>query len=343
MRTRLVALFVPLALGLAACGSDGAATDTAADPSEPAASAAASQEPAGAGGAAAEGTLDGVSTSGEPGAEPTVKVADPPFSIDETTVEVLEEGSGPVVEEGNRVEAQLVLVNGRDGKVIDSTYGQDGPPVSLNATEGQLLAGLYKGLLGQREGSRVAIAVPPVDAFGTAGFPQGNVQPDDTVVFVVDIEKVKEVAPPLAMAQGEERQAPADLPSLQVNDEGVPTGFAADENTADELDKLIAEPVIVGDGKKVKSGQTVTVHYLGQLYPDGKIFDQSWTRGEPATFQIGTGSVIAGWDEGIVGQTVGSRVILAIPPEQAYGKQGSPPDIPANAPLIFAVDILAAS
>jgi FKBP-type peptidyl-prolyl cis-trans isomerase len=145
------------------------------------------------------------------------------------------------------------------------------------------------------------------------------------------------------MAEGTEKAPPAGLPVLETDDEGVPTGFTADNSTDADPKELVVAPVIVGDGPKIEAGQTVTVHYLGQLYPDGEIFDQSWTAGQPFEFQLGTGGVIQGWDQGLEGQTVGSRVILAIPSDLAYGEQGSPPTIPANAPLLFSVDILAAS
>jgi peptidylprolyl isomerase len=93
----------------------------------------------------------------------------------------------------------------------------------------------------------------------------------------------------------------------------------------------------------VKSGQTITAQYVGQIYPDGAVFDSSWQRGQSAQFPIGTGGVIKGWDQGLVGQKVGSRVILVVPSELGYGKAGKPPTIPKNADLIFSVDILAAN
>jgi peptidylprolyl isomerase len=107
------------------------------------------------------------------------------------------------------------------------------------------------------------------------------------------------------------------------------------------LKELGVYPIIEGDGPKVEAGQTLTVHYVGQIYPDGTVFDESWSTGEPATFSLD--QVIAGWTEGLTGQTVGSRVILTIPSKLDYGDQAQGKDIPANSDLIFAVDILAAS
>ena len=86
------------------------------------------------------------------------------------------------------------------------------------------------------------------------------------------------------------------------------------------------------------SGQTITVNYTGVTYADGKQFDSSWKSGQPLTTQIGVGKVIKGWDQGLVGVTVGSRVQLDIPSDLAYGDSGNP-----AGPLRFVVDILSAS
>ena len=103
---------------------------------------------------------------------------------------------------------------------------------------------------------------------------------------------------------------------------------------------LEKKDVIVGTGKEAKAGDTVTVNYVGVLYKGGKEFDASWKRKEPFQFKLGQGQVIKGWDQGIPGMKVGGRRELVIPAELAYGKTGSPPAIPANAPLVFVVDLL---
>jgi peptidylprolyl isomerase len=104
--------------------------------------------------------------------------------------------------------------------------------------------------------------------------------------------------------------------------------------------KLEEKDLIVGTGKEAKAGDTVTVNYVGVLYNGGKEFDASWKRKEPFQFKLGQGQVIKGWDEGVAGMKVGGRRELLIPAELAYGKTGSPPTIPANAPLVFVVDLL---
>ena len=92
-------------------------------------------------------------------------------------------------------------------------------------------------------------------------------------------------------------------------------------------------------GESPKPGKTVTVHYTGTL-EDGTKFDSSVDRGQPFNFRIGTGSVIRGWDEGIMTMKVGGKRRLIIPPQLGYAAQGSPPKIPPNATLIFEVELL---
>ncbi|MFG2053949.1 FKBP-type peptidyl-prolyl cis-trans isomerase [Micromonospora sp. NPDC048930] len=107
-----------------------------------------------------------------------------------------------------------------------------------------------------------------------------------------------------------------------------------------ELKKLTVTTLIKGKGPAVKKGQQITTNYVGVFYKDGKEFDASWNNGSPATFAIGVGQVIPGWDQGLVGVPVGSRVQLDIPAELAYGNDASG-GRPAG-PLRFVVDVLAA-
>ena len=104
--------------------------------------------------------------------------------------------------------------------------------------------------------------------------------------------------------------------------------------------KLVTKELIAGTGAEAKDGDTVTVNYVGVLYNTGKEFNASWETKEPFTFALGKGQVIPGWDQGIPGMKVGGRRELIIPAALAYGAKGSPPKIPANAPLVFVVDLL---
>ena len=103
---------------------------------------------------------------------------------------------------------------------------------------------------------------------------------------------------------------------------------------------LVKEDLEVGKGAVAEPGDKLTVHYVGVLYENGKQFDASWDKGEPLTFILQAEEVIDGWDEGLEGMKAGGRRKLVIPARLAYGAKGSPPAIPANAPLVFVVDLL---
>ena len=109
-------------------------------------------------------------------------------------------------------------------------------------------------------------------------------------------------------------------------------------DTPTEPSVFRAEDIVVGSGAPAAAGDTLTVHYIGTL-ENGQVFDNSYTRGEPFLFVLGAGRVIRGWDLGVVGMRVGGKRRLIIPPDLAYGPQGSPPSIPPNATLVFVVDL----
>ena len=105
--------------------------------------------------------------------------------------------------------------------------------------------------------------------------------------------------------------------------------------------ELVTEDIVEGDGKAAKAGDLVSMQYVGNSWSTGEQFDASWDRGaEPLKFPLGTGQVIPGWDQGIVGMKEGGRRLLVIPGEQAYGPTGQPPDIGPNETLVFAVDLI---
>jgi peptidylprolyl isomerase len=118
-----------------------------------------------------------------------------------------------------------------------------------------------------------------------------------------------------------------EKPTLAFPDDGAPEG-------------LQIEILEQGDGPEISKGDTIVVHYLGQTW-GGHVFDNSYDRGATIDFPIGVGMVIGGWDKGLVGQNLGSRVLLSIPPEHGYGSRGVPQaGIGGTDTLVFVVDLV---
>jgi len=104
--------------------------------------------------------------------------------------------------------------------------------------------------------------------------------------------------------------------------------------------ELEVTDMLAGDGDEAALGRTAVVHYVGVAYSSGEEFDASWNRGEPFSFPLGAGRVIAGWDQGVVGMKVGGRRRLVIPPDLGYGDRGAGSAIAPGETLIFVVDLI---
>jgi peptidylprolyl isomerase len=281
--------------------------------------------------------LAAVKVAGAAGATPTLTVPKP-FAVAKTTRRLITTGTGNVVKAGQRITIDYLGVNGTDGKTFDSSYGKS-DRATFTLDDKQIIKGMITGLAGTTVGSRVLIAIPPVDGYGTTGEPAAGIGPTDTLLFVVDVKSSGDV---LKRAVGTPVKPKAGLPKVTLNKStGQPT-ITVPKGKAPTT--LVAQTLIAGKGAKVVKGQTITVHYTGVIWPGGKVFDSSWVNGSPASFAIGEGKVITGWDQGLVGQRVGSQVLLVIPPDKGYGAAGKPEaKIKGTDTLVFVVDILDAA
>ncbi len=274
---------------------------------------------------AATDPLSAVKVSTDTASKPTVKFSTP-FAIKKTADSTVAAGTGAALAAGQTITFDYVLVDGRTGKQVQTSLVLDAAKTNKQ---------LVTALTGKTVGSRVLLAIAPKDGLAKK-ITAKNVKKDDTLLFVVD---VKGVRTPLARATGDAVAPVAGLPTVTLADNGkptitIPSGVAAPTS-------LVVQPLIKGTGPVVQAGQTISVHYTGVIYDGGKQFDSSWDRGTPADFVIGKGQVIPGWDEGLVGQTVGSQVLLVIPPDKGYGTQGqSSAGIKGTDTLVFVVDIL---
>lgn len=120
----------------------------------------------------------------------------------------------------------------------------------------------------------------------------------------------------------------------------VPNGPTVQLPTGPAPTRLVVKDLKTGTGAEAKSGDQVSVQYIGVLYDNGSKFDSSYDHGQPFSFKLGGGQVIPGWDQGVAGMKVGGRRELIIPPDLAYGAQGQPPTIPPNATLVFVIDLV---
>lgn len=268
-------------------------------------------------------------------ATPKVTVAKG-FTTAKTKTKVIEEGGGEAVKAGDTVKVNYLAVNGRTGKQFDSSYAA-GAPATFTLDKASILQGFISALEDQKIGSRVVVAISPKDGFGQDR-KELELLADDTMVFVFDL-----VSKVPTEAKGESKDLPSSLPELKLDGNKQPSKFVATDDTAKKQTKESVHVVIEGDGPVVKADQTLSVQYLGQVYPSGKVFDSSWSRGMPASFQLTKGQLIDCWTDLLAGQKVGSRVVLVCPSDTAYGDEGREPDIKGGDTLVFAIDLLDAS
>lgn len=310
------ALALAAALTLTACADDSGdgATPSASASSSPATE---TPEPTKEDVAA----LEGVKVEGKAGKEPTLSFKTP-LEVSTATSRVVDEGDGAELTEGMQVTIDFVGYLGADGKSQGSTWEQKAPQ---SFVLGDASYGVLTGpLQGQKVGSRVLVAFPSQDAQGQAV----------TAVNLIEVTDAKKIP---TRAEGTAVEPEEGLPTVTLDDSGKPSVKIPDGY--EEPKDLVTQPLIKGDGPKVKEGQTVTAQYTGWTL-DGKSFDSSWERGAPASFPIAQGSVIEGWVKGIAGQTVGSQVLLVIPAAQAYGAEKSDSHELSGQTLVFVVDIL---
>jgi peptidylprolyl isomerase len=322
MRRAAALVFTPLLAVLAVAGC----ASSSSKPATPSASAAATD------------TYQSVTVTGAFGKAPTVtipKVTGTGALLAKTLIQ----GSGAKLTTADGLVGNYVAYDwsGKTSKVLGSSYTSGTPSLFV----GRLLPGLETALIGQKLGSRVLAVIPPKDAFGTTGNSQQGIGAKDTLVFVIDLNST---FPTTSVPGTQATTGGGTLPTVTAPSSGStagPTIAIPAKTTAPN--SLQVKTLITGTGAKVKSGQDLAVQYTGLIWRTGKVFDSSWSRNQPFTTVIGQGQVIKGWDTGLVGQTVGSRVLLVIPPAQGYGTAGaSTAGIKGTDTLVFVVDILAA-
>lgn len=280
-------------------------------------------------------SLDGVEISGDLGEEPTVETTED-FKADGTKSAEVTVGDGAELAEDAVIEAKVGLFD-NEGNLVQGNYDRDqNETLDLGAAQ----APWFSEIVGAHVGSRVAVSLPVSEVVGPQGAPQAGLEPDEPMLFLVDV--LEEAEGPLSGPEGESVEPPADAPKV-VEEDGDVTGVDFSTAPKDPPTKLQVIPLVEGEGAEVEEGQQATLHYVGQVWGADEPFDSSYERGEPVTYPLTKGALIDGWIEGLPGVKVGSRVMLIIPPELGYGAQRGGPDIPPNSTLVFVIDVLATS
>jgi FKBP-type peptidyl-prolyl cis-trans isomerase len=254
-------------------------------------------------------------------------------------IQTLIQGKGPALGKTDSFvgDYAVYLWSGKTHKLEQSTFQTKDPALFT----GQLLPGLETALRGKKIGSRVLAVIPPKYGYGKAGNSQAGVTGTDTLVFVVDM--IKEFGAKVAASGTQVSNGGGGLPTVTATTGTAPVIKIPSSSTPPT--KLVTKTLIKGSGPAVVKGQTVVAQYVGAIWRTGKVFDSSWSRGEPFGFTIGAtpSQVIPGWDAGLIGQPVGSRVMLVIPPTEGYGTTGNTQaGIKGTDTLVFVVDIAGA-
>lgn len=283
-----------------------------------------------------------VDVSGEFGAMPTVDF-DGPLPADSAGVSFLESGDGDRASRGDIVFSHFSVFDGRSGQPIFSSFDAGQPlRVSAGDADSTLLEGAVQCAA---EGSRIVAVSTMEDALGEGQSLRGSdAAPTDSIVMVYDVTRVVP-----GRASGVPQPGNAVLPAVTTGADGQP-GLSFTNAPAPE--SLEVHTTIQGSGAELLPGDQVILQYTGVIWESREVFDSTWasarngaapdaTGSSPAIFSLQQGAVIDGFYNGLIGQNVGSQVLISIPQDQGYSDPNTrPPSIGEGDTLVFIVDIL---
>ncbi len=272
---------------------------------------------------------DLVTVTGEFGEVPDVELYTP-FRVDELAWTDLSEGEGTAITTPDQmVVLDMVVLNGQTGETaVATSYDVTLSSVFSMSRWIDTLPGLEQSLQCAQEGDRVVVALP-ADAINPAAATQIGLEADGSAVAVVDVRKVY-----LPKATGADQFTDSNgLPSVVRAPNGRPGVIIPDAPAPTELS---IQTIKKGDGEVVTGDRPVRANYTGLLWDTREVFDTSWDA-EPVSFDLN--AVVPGFAAALEGQTVGSQVLVVVPPDQGYGDadQGA---IPGGSTLVFVIDIL---
>ncbi|WEV79759.1 FKBP-type peptidyl-prolyl cis-trans isomerase [Janibacter cremeus] len=268
---------------------------------------------------------------------PSVELPEKPLEVSQTTRTTLEEGDGKDLADDAYATVDLAMFSAKDGKPVEGSETYTSSPIVLDLGNKQSLPGLVKAIKGQPVGTSGVAVLPPEDLFGEQGAPQLGISGKDNLVLVYD---VRGELPP--KAQGKKVEPKDGLPKVDWKAD-APADITIPEGEEPPED-LVVEKLIKGDGETITKDDYVYVSYTGVNWKDGKVFDSSMKDGRgPFAFPVGQNAVIPGWDKAVEGAKVGDRLLVVVPPEEGYGKEGTPDgSIKGGSTLVFTVDVLGA-
>ncbi|WP_119730595.1 FKBP-type peptidyl-prolyl cis-trans isomerase [Thermomonospora amylolytica] len=279
-----------------------------------------------------------VEVSGEYGRQPDVRFDSKAEPGDELKIETLVDGEGAEVRKGDLVVASYVGYrwNGAGTKLVANSY-TTGKPGAFPS--GKLVPGLEAALVGKKVGSRVVALIPPDQGYGDRGDERHQIGPNDSLVYVLDV--LAAYGKDAAAKGSPQPLADARLP--RVADAGAGRAPRVTVPRTAPPARLQVRTLVQGTGPALRGNRLAVLHFTGVLWRTGEEFYSTWGEGRPAGEIIGVGQDIRAFDEGLVGQRIGSRILLVVPPAWGYGTKGlSHYGIKGDDTLVYVVDILGA-
>ena len=293
------------------------------------------------------GSLDGCTPLLQPGAatgQVAVEAAEGAPSA-EFEVPLVTEGNqaqvhgddGERAEEGDTVDTDYVVYSGKTGELISTSYAEADQPMAA-ANPLRLSVGgesvLAQALDCAATGSHVVLTTTIAELFGpNAASASMDITPADTAVVVLGVNDVRP-----GRAEGNAKPGQQGMPAIALAPNGQPGVTFPGSPAPAELTVMQS---IEGTGPEVAEGDTVLLHYTGVIWEAEEVFDSSWEKGSPTEMTIDDASVIPGFVDAVVGQPVGSQVVVSIPQELGYSDPATrPASIGEGQHLLFVIDIL---
>lgn len=280
--------------------------------------------------------MTGISATGKLGKKPTIKFKTP-FTVKDQTYQIVQDGDGAELKDGENLCIQQIVFDPKTGKSYNSTWESKPDCTTKFTNDKNVMAEQFYTLFKKmRVNSTVVIGAHTQSTSSSSADSSSSAE---NIAYLMALTIVSTKTVPTRANGKPVQDIDKSLPKVTLEKDGSPSIDAKGLKSYKSNGKLKVQTLLKGDGAKVKETDTVTVQYTGWVLGGDakKPFDSSWTRGSSTSFSLQ--QVVSGWTKGLAGQTVGSQVLLIIPPDMGYGSTAQS-GIPANSTLVFVVDIL---